>query len=128
FLDRPEQAQRLSQEAKKILAELATGTARYPQGIDTAPMKVFPIRSQYLPKLKKDFASFPWPDDEKLKPLTQLLSETRLDDVYYHADSLDLIFTGVCINGDIDDYGKKSRQARFEEAVALFLEKRYAVS
>lgn len=105
LVDRKEQAKLLTTEASKLIAAVPTWKAVYPGGVQTDLMKVFPIRSEYLPALKKELLRYPWPDEMDRR----IFSQTRLDDVYYDPETGALTFAGVCI----------SREGKVEVAVEI---------
>ncbi|HEV3163596.1 MAG TPA: vWA domain-containing protein, partial [Isosphaeraceae bacterium] len=96
FVDREEQVERLEKAVDALWDEVPAWKEAFPEGVDASALKVFPVRSKYLPNLRRDFAA----SDPADQPARGLLSQTRLDDVYYHAENQRLTFEGRSIDQD----------------------------
>ncbi len=92
-IDRREQADRLEAEARRLLAEEPAWKKEASGGVSASNLVLFPIRSELLPKLRRQFSQAG--EDAVGRP--NLLRQTRLDDIYFdHAGRLRI--AGLCIN------------------------------
>jgi hypothetical protein len=94
-LDNAEQAGALVAEAKTLLAEVPAWAAQTSNGVDVKDMKVVPIRSKILPRLRHDLAELVLSKDEE--KWTESLRRTRLDDVHFDPETGKLAFVGVTL-------------------------------
>ena len=86
-LDQAEQAEPLAEAARRIIESEPTWRDRFPNGASAQGMSLFPIRSDYLRRLRRDFAAQP----------PGLLARTRLEDAFYDPNGL-LHVIGFCID------------------------------
>ncbi len=92
-VDRAEQAGLIEAEARQLLDDTPAWKAQIPGGVSAANLIVFPVRSDLLPRLRREFAKAN--ADRKVRP--DLFQQTRIDDVYYDRNGR-LRVVGLCIN------------------------------
>lgn len=91
-VDNEDQRQHLVKYVEGLLADNPAWRGRFPGGADAKSMKIVPVRSVYLKKIKKDLFTNQWADEDQ-----SLFAKMRLDDVHYHPETLALVFEGICI-------------------------------
>ena len=102
FLDEEKQRKILAKEAADLLT-LKPWKDRFPDGINLDAMKISPLHASYLKRMKEEFAKgveLDTKDPKEQQALNRLLSQTRLDDLYYRYSppaSIQLVVSGVCI-------------------------------
>lgn len=120
-VDNKAQVPLLLAEATKVLKSVPTVQKAFAEGVAEGEFTVVPIRSEYLQSLQRDFAEGLV---EGKDTQTQLLKQTRLDDVYYSAADGHMRFSGVCINSIAFEAAKDPRQeAGLSNSLAIVLQR-----
>lgn len=91
-LDRKTQVAVLEAQAGEILDRQPAWKAEMPGGVSASGMAILPVRSELLPKLRRDFASAPATANR-----LSLLQQTRLDDFTFGTNGR-LKVVGLCVN------------------------------
>ena len=84
-IDRQGHAVLIEAEAKRLLDASPSWRAKMPGGVSAKKLVIFPLRSEFLPKLRLEIAK------EAAKPPARpgLLEQTRIDDLYFDAARAD---------------------------------------
>jgi hypothetical protein len=92
-VDRAEQAGAIEARARRWLDDTPSWKAHIPRGVEAAKLVVLPVRSELLPRLRRDFAG------AGAGPAARpgLLQQTRIDDLYFDARGR-VRAVGLCIN------------------------------
>ena len=92
-VDRGEQVEALTKRLAKAIADSPVLKEAFPGGAIGAALETYPVRSQLLRSLQREFAK----GASDPRAIAGLMKQTRLDDAYYdEADRLH--FTGLCVH------------------------------